>query len=145
MVWYGMVWYGRVWYGMVWYAMSRLVALWPAHQLEELAGLAGRLHPRHQLRQRHDLLVDLEDPRSSQNKLEITVFAGSLFQGLWSGWGEDRDNQQNLAKNDYNTDGDEDEDAGEEHNGYGNDDDDEDDDDDDDDEPEESVEVCRSQ
>ena len=65
--------------------------------------------------------------------MEITVFAGSLFQGLWSGWGEDRDNQQNLAKNDYNTDGDEDEDAGEEHNGYGNDDDDEDDDDDDDD------------
>ena len=40
-----------------------LVSLRPAHELEELASLGGGLHPGHQLRQRHNLLVDLEDPR----------------------------------------------------------------------------------
>ena len=34
---------------------GHLVALRPAHQLEELARLGGRLHTRHQLGQRHDL------------------------------------------------------------------------------------------
>ena len=39
-----------------------LVALRPAHELEQLTRLARRLDSRHQLRQRHDLLVDLENP-----------------------------------------------------------------------------------
>ena len=39
-----------------------LIALRPAHELEQLTRLARRLDSRHQLRQRHDLLVDLENP-----------------------------------------------------------------------------------
>ena len=41
---------------------GHLVPLGPAHQLEQLASLTRGLHSRHQLRQRHDLLVDLKDP-----------------------------------------------------------------------------------
>ena len=39
-----------------------LVALWSAHQLEQLAGLGRSLDTGHQLGERHDLLVDLEYP-----------------------------------------------------------------------------------
>ena len=41
---------------------GHLVALGPAHQLEQLACLARSLNSCHQLCQRHDLLVDLENP-----------------------------------------------------------------------------------
>ena len=47
---------------------GHLVALGPAHQLEQLTGLAGRLHPRHQLRQGHNFLVDLEYPGPAHNQ-----------------------------------------------------------------------------
>ena len=50
-----------------------LVSLWPAHKLEELAGLRGRLHPRHQLGERDDLLVDLEDPRPGDGNAGVMV------------------------------------------------------------------------
>jgi hypothetical protein len=43
-------------------AYEYLVALWPAHQLEQLTGLAGRFYTGHQLCQRDNLLVDLKDP-----------------------------------------------------------------------------------
>ena len=39
-----------------------LVSLGPAHELEQLTRLAWGLDSSHQLSQRHDLLVDLEDP-----------------------------------------------------------------------------------
>ena len=42
--------------------VSHLVSLGPAHQLEQLTRLAGSLHSGHQLGQRHNLLVNLEDP-----------------------------------------------------------------------------------
>ena len=53
--------------------------LGPAHELEELARLAGGLHPRHQLGQRHNLLVDLEDPgpRHVYSIFTITYISGS--------------------------------------------------------------------
>ena len=50
-----------------------LVSLWPAHKLEELAGLRGRLHPCHQLGERDDLLVDLEDPRPDDGNGGVMV------------------------------------------------------------------------
>ena len=56
-----------------------LVSLWPAHKLEELAGLRGCLHPRHQLGERDDLLVDLEDPRPDDGNGGVMV--GVLLLG----------------------------------------------------------------
>ena len=50
-----------------------LVSLWPAHKLEELASLRGRLHPSHQLGERDDLLVDLEDPRPDDGNEGVMV------------------------------------------------------------------------
>ena len=50
-----------------------LVSLWPAHKLEQLAGLRGRLHPRHQLGERDDLLVDLEYPRPEDGNAGVMV------------------------------------------------------------------------
>ena len=55
-----------------------LVSLRPAHELEELASLGGGLHPGHQLRQRHNLLVDLEDPRPGH--------CDYLFFGFFNLW-----------------------------------------------------------
>ena len=43
---------------------GHLVPLGPTHQLEQLASLGRSLHSRHQLRERHDLLVDFEYPGS---------------------------------------------------------------------------------
>ena len=45
-----------------------LVALRPAHQLEQLAGLGRSLDTGHQLGERHDLLVDLEYPGSRPDR-----------------------------------------------------------------------------
>ena len=56
-----------------------LVALRPAHKLEQLTRLARRLDSRHQLRQRHDLLVDLENPGPEDEDV-LHVFDKSIAQ-----------------------------------------------------------------